>query len=155
MARRVFISFQHDDVDQAKGFALLQWNKYVDFKFVGRHLISPVNSQNESYVRSKIREMMNGTSVTAVLIGGKTRGSEWVNFEIEESRTRGNGVIGIRLKGQESAPVPDALSNYGYSVIDWDPSVFSDEVERCALIAGRKPQAPPVFSRGTIGRCAR
>lgn len=155
MSRGVFISFQHDDREQARGFSLLQWNKYVDFDFRGRHLLSPVDSSNEKYIRTRIKEMMNGTSVTAVLIGKNTKDSEWVKWEIEESRNRGNGIIGIRLKGQEDAQAPDALNEKGYKVIDWEPSAFSDEVERCALIAGRKPQQPPRYPSSVIGGCTR
>ena len=33
MARRIFISYQHDDQMKAKGFNLLRWNKYVDVEF--------------------------------------------------------------------------------------------------------------------------
>lgn len=151
----MFISFQHEDRDQARGFALLQWNRYIDFEFRGRHLLSPVNSSNDSYIRSKIRDMMSGTSVTVVLIGQNTKGSDWVKWEVEESKSRGNGVIGIKLKGQEEAEVPDILTENGYRVIDWDPREFSDEVERSALIAGRKPQQPPRYSSSVLGGCAR
>lgn len=40
---------------------------------------------------------MDGTSVTTVLIGKKTASSGWVDFEINESIRKGNGIIGIRL----------------------------------------------------------
>ena len=83
MPRGVFISFQHEDIDQAKGFALLQWNRNIDFNFRGRHLLSPIDSENDAYIRQKIREMMHGTSVTVVLIGGHTKDSEWVKLENE------------------------------------------------------------------------
>ena len=155
MPRRVFISYQHDDREQARGFALLQWNRSVDFKFVGRHLLTPVNSENESYIKRKVREQMDGTSVTAVLIGQNTKDSEWVRSEVEDSIARGNGVIGIRLKNQENAPIPDYLSSNGIEVINWNPDEFSDAVERCALIAGRRPQGPPSYSSSVIGGCAR
>ena len=78
MARRIFISHQHDDQMKAKGFNLLRWNKNVSIEFVGRHLLDPVNSNNSAYVSRKIREQLNGTSVTVVLIGEKTWKSEWV-----------------------------------------------------------------------------
>ncbi len=155
MGRRVFISFQHNDREQARGFALLQWNRSVDFTFVGRHLLTPVNSENESYIKRRVREEMDGTSVTVVLIGQNTKDSEWVRSEVEYSKARGNGVIGIKLKDQEDAPIPDFLTDNGIEVINWNPDEFSDAVERCALLAGRRPQGPPSYSRSVIGSCAR
>ncbi len=155
MPRGVFISFQHDDLDQAKGFALLQWNKNIDFNFRGRHLLSPVDSENDSYIRQKIREMMRGTSVTVVLIGDHTKDSEWVEFEVQESIARRNAVVGIRLKDHDNTTIPDVLKQNNCKVINWNPAIFSDVVEREALIAGRVPQGPPQFPKTVIGGCAR
>lgn len=143
MGRRIFISFQHDDKLQAQGFNLLRWNPNVPVEFVGRHLLSPVDSRNPDYIRSKIREMLDGTSVTAVLIGENTAGSDWVDFEIQESLARGNGVLGIRLKGAENVDVPQTLIQANAKVINWDPDIFADEIERAALIAGRPELEPP------------
>jgi hypothetical protein len=158
MGRRIFISFAHEDKQQAQGFALLQWNPNVNFEFVGRHLLSPVESNDEAYIKSKIREKLEGTSVTVVLIGPTTGESEWVDFEIRESLERGNAVIGIRLKGAEGASVPQALRDNGCRVINWEPGDFSDEIERAALIAGRPVLgvAPKGGSgRGSASRCGR
>jgi len=143
MPRRVFISFHHDDINQAKGFNLLRWNPNVPVEFVGRHLLSPVESEDEQYIRSKIREQLDGTSVTVVLVGWHTVESEWVDFEIRESIDRGNGILGIHIKGTENAPIPLGLEESGVKVINWDPDAFADEIERSALIAGRPPLEPP------------
>lgn len=151
MARRVFISFQHEDRQQASGFNLLQWNPNVPVEFVGRHLLSPVDSEDPTYIRAKIREQLEGTSVTVVLIGGKTADSEWVDFEIRESIARGNGVIGIRLRSHEEAPIPPTLVEAGIPVIVWDPDKFADAIERAALIAGRPELGPPKQTGGGGG----
>ena len=161
--RRVFISFQHEDRQQASGFNLLRWNPNVPVEFVGRHLLSPVDSENPDYIRAKIREQLDGTSVTVVLIGGSTADSEWVNFEIRESVARGNGVIGIRLKGHENAGIPPALVEDGGRILEWDPDKFADAIERAALIAGRPELGPPRLSGGNnvgggaagSGQCSR
>jgi hypothetical protein len=155
MGRRVFISYQHDDVQQAKGFNLLRWNSNVDFDFVGRHLLSPVESEDPQYIRSKIREQLNGTSVTVVLIGQNTASSEWVDYEIRASMERGNGVIGIHLKGAENAETPPALNEVGGQVVDWNPDAFSDEIEAAAVIAGRPELEPPSPRSAAPSTCVR
>jgi hypothetical protein len=105
-----------------------------------------VDSRDPEYIKSSIREQLNGTSVTAVLIGQTTIQSVWVPWEIDESLARGNGIIGIRLKGQDDAPIPQALKDAGARVINWDVDRFSDEIERAALIAGR-PELGPAPAR--------
>ena len=146
MRRRIFLSFQHEDRQQASGFNLLQWNPNVDFDFVERHLLSPADSTDQDYIRSRIREELNGTSVTIVLVGQRTAESEWVDFE-----------MGIRLKDSEESPVPAALEEAEARVIEWNPSHFSDEIERAALIAGRPDLGPPAAQApASPGRdCAR
>jgi antiphage defense system Thoeris ThsB-like protein len=144
LTRRIFISASYTDQMQAKGFALLQWNRNVDFEFVGRHLLDPVNSTNEDYIKSKIREQLNGTSVTVVLIGDDTDRSGWVAWEVEESlsKSKPNGVLGILLPGHDAPPDPDspvgkAIEAAGGEVIPWKPHMFGEAVERTAAAAGR------------------
>jgi hypothetical protein len=138
MARRVFIAHQHNDRQQVRGFILLQWNMNVDFSFFDRSLVDPVKSNDETYIRKRIREEMHGTSVTAVLIGGKTHQSDWVAWEIEESAGRGNGLLGIKLKGQGGSKTPPLLRTFGAEVLTWQPIEFESAIERAAVAAGRR-----------------
>lgn len=137
MARFVFLAHQHDDRSQVRGFILLRWNINVNFYFFDRSLVDPVNSTDEAYIRRCIRDQMYGTSVTVVLIGNKTYQSQWVAWEIEESVDKGNGLVGVKLKGKNSATVPSFLRIYGAEVITWRPDEFEDAIERAATAAGR------------------
>lgn len=143
MGRRVFISYQHRDQMKAKGFNLLRWNRNVDLEFVGRHLLDPVDSSNEPYIRQKILEQLKGSSVTVVLVGKETHRSDWVKWEIEKSveKENPNGVLAILLDDSATlpvgSPVGDALREVGAEVIDWKPHEFADTIERAAKAAGR------------------
>jgi hypothetical protein len=133
MTRRIFISYNHNDQMKAKGFYLLKWNKNVEMDVVGRHLLDPVNSTNQAYIADKVREQIQGTSVTVVLIGDKTVESEWVPKEINWSleKKNPNGILGIRL--HDGVPIPDALVDCGAEIIDWQPDEFEAAIERAAL----------------------
>ena len=137
MARRIFISYQHEDQMKVKGFNLLRWNKNVPMEFVGRHLLDPVNSANEAYILRKIREQLHGTSVTVVLIGDKTCDSTWVDREVNLSLAKNNpnGILGIRL--HEGVQVPESLPACGAEIVDWKPDEFEAAIERAALAANR------------------
>jgi hypothetical protein len=116
---------------------LLRWNINVDFSFFDRSLVDPIMSRDEAYIRRSIRNQMQGTSVTVVLIGDKTHTSRWVDWEIEESVGRGNGLLGIKLKGKSGARTPALLRTYRAEVLIWQPSQFEDVIERAAVAAGR------------------
>ena len=154
MARRIFISHQHEDQAQAKGFALLQWNKNVDVEFVGRHLLDPVNSTNVDYITQCVKEQIAGTSVTVVAIGDRTADSSWVPNEVEWSLEKDppNAILGIRLKGHDDAPVPQALLDCGAEVINWEPDEFQDAIDRAVAGAHRAVQ---LQLQGGGGACAR
>ena len=137
MARRIFISYQHDDQMKAKGFNLLRWNKNVPTEFVGRHLLDPVKSSDPAYITRKIREQQKGTSVTVVLIGDKTWQSDWVEKEVRMSLDKNppNGVVGIRLR--EGVEIPESLRDCGAEVVDWNPDEFEAAFDRAAKASGR------------------
>lgn len=131
---------------KAKGFNLLRWNENVNLDFVGRHLLDPVDSKNEQYVKSKVVEQLKGTSVTVVLIGKQTHDSDWVKWEIERSLAKDdpNGILAIRLEDgvplPDDSPVGEALKDAGAEIIDWAPHEFGDAIER-AFKAARRVQA--------------
>lgn len=149
MTRRVFISYQHLDQMKVKGFNLLQWSKSVNVDFVGRHLLSPVDSDNKQYISSKIREQIKGTSVTVVLIGEETADSDWISDEVKWSLEKDppNGILGIRIS--PDAPIPDALNECGAEIVDWDASKFTDAIERAAVAAKRVPLIKAAVGAGS------
>jgi hypothetical protein len=151
--RRVFISYQHRDQMQAKGFNLMRYNKYLDLDFVGRHLLDPVHSEDRGYVTRKIKEQLAGTSVTVVLIGRGTAASNWVADEVAWSLEKGNGLVGIRL--DPDADIPPALADAGAEILVWDRpedvAAFGGAIERAAT-ASRVGKNMPTNS---IGTCAR
>jgi len=128
---------------KAKGFHLLRWAKNVNVDFVGRHLLDPVKSTDEKYIKSEIKKQIKGTSVTVVLTGKDTKKSKYQPFEIEQSlkKDKPNGILGIKLDKSvdlpKNSPVGQFLHDAGAEVIEWKPSKFADAIERAALSAGR------------------
>jgi len=141
MARRIFISFQNADRARARGFNLMHYAPNVDFEAVGRHLINPVNSTDDAYITSKIKEQIKGSSVTVVLIGRGAASSDWVAKEIEWSREKGNGLVGIKL--DPGADVPEGLDEAGAEILDWnepsDVQEFEAAIERSVDGANKAP----------------
>jgi len=142
MARRIFISYQHEDQGKAKGFNLLRWNKNVDLEFVGRHLLDPVKSSDEQYIAEKVKEQLAGTSVTVVLLGHNTQESDWVAWEIAESVAKKNGILAIKIDADVPDPsvdsvVGNALHGCGAEIVPWSPHDFEAAIERAFRAAGR------------------
>ena len=98
MARRVFFSFHYDDVWRANivrncnvGLGLeaagfFDHSEYLEAKRSG-----------DDGIRRMINRHLNGTSVTVALIGSQTAYRRWVQYEIEQSVARGNGLLGVYI----------------------------------------------------------
>jgi hypothetical protein len=100
MARRVFHSFHYDRdawrVQQVKqmgvveGQPLLSSNKWEEVKKGG-----------PAAIRKWIDGQMIGKSCVVVLIGSKTAGREWVEYEFKTGWKNGKGVLGVYIHNLE------------------------------------------------------
>jgi len=141
--RKIFISYQHKDQMKAKGFNLLSWAKNVDVDFLGRHLLDPVKSKDEKYIKSEINKQIKGTSVTVVLIGKDTKKSEYQPYEIERSLAKKtpNGILGIKLNTSvdlpKNSPTGKLLHDAGAEIIDWEPKKFGEAIDRATDASAR------------------
>jgi hypothetical protein len=76
------------------------------------------------------------TTVTVVCVGERTATRRWVNYELQVSRDRGNGLLGIYLPGESGHPKPKVLEDEGAPLYGWNASRFAEWVEAAAVRAG-------------------
>ncbi len=107
MARKVFFSFKYEDVSRAmvvRNSWVVQGREAAGF--VDAADFEKVKKQGDDAIKRWIDGQLNGTSVTVVLVGALTCNSRWVKYEIEASKKRGNGLLGIdvsKIKDLEGA----------------------------------------------------
>lgn len=99
MARRVFFSFHYENdiwrANQVRQSWVTQDRQAAGF--FDASLWEEVKRRGEDAVRKEILRGIENTSVTAVLIGSETALRTWVQFEINKSLERGNGLVGVRI----------------------------------------------------------
>ena len=97
--RRVFFSFDWDDVwqaNQVRNSWVTQGN-YTAAGFVDSAEMEELKRSRDSEIKRWIDSQLDNTSVTCVLTGSETSKSKWVNYEIQESIDRSNGLVGIYI----------------------------------------------------------
>src|SRR5690349_9955563 len=99
MARRVFFSFHYQDdiwrVSQIRNSRVTKnWEANT---FLDAASWESVRRKGDAAVKAWIGRQLDGTGVTVVLIGAQTADRRYVQYEIEESRRRGNGLLGIHI----------------------------------------------------------
>ncbi|MDR0701833.1 MAG: TIR domain-containing protein [Azoarcus sp.] len=130
--RHVFISFDHEDLNEVNLLRGQAKNDKVDLQFDDHSVKEPFDSTNADYIKRQIREKINRCSVTVVYLSEKTASSKWVNWEIEESIKRGKGVIGVYKGDKAPADVPLAFQQNGCKAVKWEHATLMNAIENAS-----------------------
>ena len=99
--RRVFFSFEYEhDVWRVNNVR----NSWVtqgieEAGFVDAAEFEEIKKGGDAAIQRWIDDQLDGTSVTAVLVGSQTCSSRWVKYEIKQSKQLGKGLLGIDISG--------------------------------------------------------
>ena len=105
MARRVFISYQHKDRHAKELLKAQAENKRMDLSLNDQSPSKPFSSSWKSRMKNRIEN----SSATVVMIGKDTYKSKAVNWEIEQSRKQGNKIIGVQIHRGQHHRLPSAM----------------------------------------------
>ena len=147
MARRVFFSFEYShDVSRAN---VVRKSWVAQGKeaagFVDAAAFEEVKKGGDAAIKKWIQDQLQGTSVTVVLVGSHTCSSYYVDYEIQQSEARGNGLLGIDISkikdfsgstAQLCGQIPKGYSFYRWKNDDGFHNM-GDWIEDAAKAAGR------------------
>lgn len=136
MARNVFLSFVEEDLELVNLFRGQAKNPANPLEFSDYSVKVPFDSSNAAYIRTEIKDLINRSSVTLCLIGTRTYGSTWVDWEIKTSRELGKGIVGVRLHSSSSDVIPNALSSSSSEIVNWNIQEIVNAIERVARKTG-------------------
>lgn len=129
VSRHVFISFDHEDLDEVNLLRGQARNDKLDLQFDDHSVKEPYESADADYIKRKISEKIDRCSVTVVYLTDKTASSKWVNWEIEESLKRGKGVIGVYKGDTAPARTPPAFQRNGCKAVKWEHAALTKAIE--------------------------
>lgn len=99
MARRVFFSFHHEAdcwrVNQVRMANVV--GGFENAGFYDESEYDDLRTKGEAAIRAAIRKKLDRSSVTVVLVGAFTAFREWVQWEVNESVKRGNGLLAVYI----------------------------------------------------------
>lgn len=102
MAKRVYFAFHYQDVTDFRANVVRKHNFTKGAEAAGYYdhsIWEESKKRGELALKRMINGELDGTSVTAVLIGSETYARRWVRYEILKSVERGNRVLGIHING--------------------------------------------------------
>lgn len=127
--RNVFISFSSDDIDEVNLLRGQAKNENSNIEFNDWSLKKPFNSEEANYIKRGIRERIRQSSATIVYLSNKTAGSEWVNWEIQESVAMGKAVVAMHKGNSPPRRLPRAIVDNKIPVVPWNQEQLSRAIE--------------------------
>lgn len=148
MARRAFFSFHYQRdiwrVNQIRNIPNI--TGVAAAGFADASLWEEAKKKGDAEIKKMIDEALTNTSVTVVCIGYKTSGRKYINYEIDKSLERGNGLVGIQIhhlkdKDGNTDPagvVPPKIEKAGFKVYKYvDSATLAKRIEEAAKLAGK------------------
>lgn len=148
MARRVFFSFHYQRdvwrVNQIRNLPNIVGCAAAGFQDAS--LWEEARRKGDTAIKKLVDDGLQNTSVTVVFIGAKTAGRKYINYEIDKSIERGNGIVGIQIHhlknkiGETDPPgeIPAKLTSAGFKVYRYlDQEKLAQRIEEAARAAGK------------------
>ena len=148
MTRRVFFSFHYQRdiwrVNQIRNIPKV--TRCTAAGFQDASLWEEARKKSDAAIKKLINEGLKNTSVTVVCIGAKTAGRKYINYEIDQSLARGNGLVGIQInhlnnKDNETDNVgtdPAKIESNSFKIYKYvDVDKLANRIEEAAKLAGK------------------
>jgi len=120
MAKRVYFAFHYQDVIDFRANVVRKHNFAEGVESAGYYdhsIWEDAKKSSPSALKRLINAELEGTTVTAILIGSNTWARRWVRYEIFKSVERGNRVLGIHvncIRGKDEKAKPLGPNPFDY-----------------------------------------
>lgn len=143
----VFMSHVHEDDDGLCKTKEILANNGMTIRDGSINSEKPNEAKSPDYIKSRIlapRIKWAGTFM--VYITPKTKGSEWVDWEIEYAEKLGKRIVGVWARGHKECEVPEALKKYADAVVPWNAEKIMAAIDG-KLTNWENPDGKPLPTR--------
>ena len=102
--RKVFISFDYDDIHYKNLLVAWDRNGYFDFSFYDGSVTVPVNSESAGPIRRVISQRIATCPRFLCIVGEHTYRSDWVAWEIDKAVELGRRLVAVKIKRSNTSP---------------------------------------------------
>jgi Thoeris protein ThsB, TIR-like domain len=148
MARRVFFSFHYQRdiwrVNQIRSIPNV--TGCVAAGFQDGSIWEEAKKKGDAAIKALINKGLESTSVTVVCVGCKTAGRKYINYEIDQSIGRGNGIVAVQVHHLEDSDrnrdpagaIPARIESNGYKAYKYvGHKKLGEWIEAAAKAAGK------------------
>lgn len=123
--RNVFISFHNKDEFQVNLLRIQAKRENTGLEFRDYSVKEPIEQW-----RKNVRNKIENTSATIVMIGPETAQRRNVQYEIEQSYALGKKVIGVRIYRNKNDQVPELMKRNKAPMVNWNLNDIQTELNK-------------------------
>jgi len=147
MARRVFFSFHYKHVwkvNQIRNIPNVTGTAAAGFQDAS--LWEEAKKKGDKAIKAMIDKALENTSVTVVCVTYGTTNRKYINYEIDKSLERGNGLVAVQIhhlkdqNGNTGSPgaIPSQIKANGFKAYKYTKSnSLAKWIEEAAKLAGK------------------
>lgn len=147
MARRVFFSFHYEHVwrvNQIRSIPNVTGTAAAGFQDAS--LWEEAKRKGDAAIKRMIDEGLKNTSVTVVCVTYGSANRKYINYEIDQSLARGNGLVAIQIhnfkdrsgKTASAGAIPSKIEANGFKAYKYTTKeALARHIEEAAQIAGK------------------
>lgn len=147
MARRCFFSFHYKHVwkvNQIRSMTNVIGTAAAGFQDAS--LWEEAKKKGDKAIKDMIDKALLNTSVTVVFVTYGTANRKYINYEIDQSLSRGNGLVAVQIHhlkdqhGQTGSPgaIPSQIKANGYKAYKYTTKEsLAKWIEEAATLAGK------------------
>jgi hypothetical protein len=128
MASRVFVGFSSEDKRYFDLMKAWKYNKNMDFDFIDLQIDKEINSNNEQYIKSILRNKITRSGTFIQIIGDNTKSKhKYVRWEAEVAIEKNCRLICVNLNGDRQMNetlTPPILKNKGAMFVPFNASII-------------------------------
>ena len=127
--RNIFISHIHEDDEGLGKLKSLLKDNGMTTRDYSISADNPNNAHSEDYIKSQIlAPRIRQSSTLVVYISPETKGSQWVDWEVEYAQKEDKRIVGVWAYGETGCEVPEALNTYADAVVGWTGNRIIDAI---------------------------
>ncbi|WP_417247424.1 TIR domain-containing protein [Celeribacter sp.] len=117
--KNVFISFATEDLNEVNLLRGQAKNQNSDLEFNDHSVRVPYDSDRAQYIKAKITERINRSSVCVVFVSDDTAQSNWVKWEVDQSLKLGKKVVAVYSQNNKPKTMPEWFSKNNIKSVKW------------------------------------
>ena len=127
--KNVFISHIHEDDPGLTKLKKLLKNNGMAIRDYSISSDNPNDAHSDEYIKSQIlAPRIRQSGVVVVYVSPETKGSRYVNWEIDYAHKQEKRIVGVWADGEAGCELPDALKDYSDALVGWTGNRIVDAI---------------------------